>query len=146
MEIHLKTCYPDTWFSNCSSVLSHWEDFVIDICISSSVRPLVSGTSNAVNRTDTPEMTANIENVPVSIANMDLYKHENTATKRKELEGGSGSIQIPVVLHCIMKLKAYVIIQLQHQWIKATRLPADPLTFIGNIWNRSSMGLFIDSC
>ena len=36
----------------------------IDACISSSVRPLVSGTSFATNRTVKPHMLANMKNVP----------------------------------------------------------------------------------
>ena len=38
----------------------------IDACISSSVRPLVSGTSLATNRTVMPHMLENMKKVPES--------------------------------------------------------------------------------
>ena len=48
------------------------ESFVIDACISSSVRPLVSGTRNVTNATPAAHMTQNIENVPARAANTGL--------------------------------------------------------------------------
>lgn len=38
---------------------------LIEVCISSRVRPLVSGTSRSTNRTVRPQMLANMKKVPV---------------------------------------------------------------------------------
>lgn len=43
------------------------ENGFIDACISSRVRPLVSGTSFATNRTVKQQMAENMKNVPVKL-------------------------------------------------------------------------------
>lgn len=77
---------------------------MMDACISSSVLPLVSGTSFMMNTIVIPHTLANTKNVPAE-------------------------------LHCDTKLNEYVTIQEPNQLTRVTRLPADPFTSIGNIWN-----------
>ena len=83
------------------------ESFVIDACISSSVRPLVAGTRNVTNATPAAHMTQNIENVPARVAN----------TEDRGLRNGKcismGDYRIPVLLHSIMKWNVNVTAQLQ---------------------------------
>lgn len=48
---------------------------------------------------------------------------------------------VPAKLHCARKLNEYVIIQEPNQLTTATRLPATPFTFIGNISDIITQGM-----
>ena len=71
-------------WTNVESRNKIYYNFVIDIWISSSVRPLVSGTRNAANATAAAQMTQNIENVPARVASTDLYKQQIESKRKKE--------------------------------------------------------------
>lgn len=53
--------------------------------------------------------------------------------EQKRGEDINNKIDIPAELQSIMKLKVYVTIHAQDQFTKLIRLPAEPLTFMGNI-------------
>ncbi|KAK7856067.1 hypothetical protein CFP56_025449 [Quercus suber] len=83
-----------------------------------SVRPLVSGTNFAMNKTVKPHMLENVKNFASNIT---------TILRDKT------SLALPVELQSIRKLKAYDTIQEPNQLTNVTRLPAEPFMFMGNI-------------
>ena len=114
-----------------------------DAWISSSVRPFVSGTNFATNTTVNPHMIENVKNVPAqAITNKTIFSFVYNFSK-PNIETHlmfyiclkCRSIKmLPAELKSMRKLKANETIQEPNQLTRVTRLPAEPFTFIGNIW------------
>ena len=121
--------------------------------ISSSVRPLVSGTSFATNSTVKPHMPENMKKVPAQTYIYKFYSIYKIRTHYVFIflhyflktfsqlffflflpSGSKLNDNIPAELQLMRKLKAYDIIQEHNQLTKVTRLPAEPFTLMGNIW------------
>ncbi|KAK7831506.1 hypothetical protein CFP56_027267 [Quercus suber] len=95
------------------------------------VRPLVSGTSFAMNRTPKHDMLPYMKNVPV----IACIKQSSVFTRipRRETVKMRDKEASPAGLHSTRKLNVNETSQVQNQLTALQMLPAEPFIFIGNI-------------